>query len=98
MKVLILGSKGNLGSQLLHVFGDDNHEVIGWDKEDIDITDRDLIIKKIEEVKPSVVINTAAYNAVDNCEEEADFKQANGTQGTERGEKTTASEDFARPQ
>ncbi len=68
-KTLILGAKGNLGQQLVKVFSPDD-EVIAWDRGEIDITDRELILKKISDIKPELVINAAAYNAVDKCETE----------------------------
>ncbi len=68
-KVLILGSQGNLGSILVRDFSTD-YEVISWDKEDVDITDEDLVNHKIKEIKPDFIINTASYNAVDKCEED----------------------------
>ncbi|MBI4653305.1 dTDP-4-dehydrorhamnose reductase [Candidatus Kuenenbacteria bacterium] len=67
-KILILGAKGNLGAQLIKVFANGN-EVIGLDRGEIDITDRELILKKVDEVKPDLIINAAAYNAVDKCED-----------------------------
>ncbi len=67
MKILILGAKGNLGQQLVKVFSPDN-EVLGWDRGEIDITDRELVFKKTSDLKPELVINAAAYNAVDKCE------------------------------
>lgn len=76
MKVLILGAKGNLGVQLQKVFEIDN-ELVVWDKEEVDITDRGLILKKIEDISPDIIINSAAYNAVDKCEEnEEEFQLA----------------------
>jgi dTDP-4-dehydrorhamnose reductase len=69
MRILILGAKGNLGGQLVKVFGSEENEVIAWDREEIDITDRDLVVKKVNDLKPAVVINAAAYNSVDKCEE-----------------------------
>lgn len=69
MKILILGANGNLGEQLVKVFTKKNNEVIAWDRGEIDITDRELILKKVQDLKPSIIINTAAYNAVDKCEE-----------------------------
>jgi len=69
MRILILGAKGNLGQQLVKVFTDD-HEVIAWDRGEIDITDKDLVLKKVSDVKPDIIVNAAAYNAVDKCEEE----------------------------
>ncbi len=68
MKVLITGAKGNLGLQLQKAFSD--CEVAAWDSEELDITDREEVIKKISLIKPDVVINAAAYNAVDKCEED----------------------------
>ncbi|MFA6306899.1 MAG: dTDP-4-dehydrorhamnose reductase [Patescibacteria group bacterium] len=66
-KILILGAKGNLGQQLVKVFAVGN-EVIAWDRGEIDVSDRELILKKLADVKPELVINAAAYNAVDKCE------------------------------
>ncbi len=70
MKIIILGSKGNLGHQLQEVFiQDDKYQVFAWDKNDCDITDKDKLSRKINKVKPSIIINATAYNAVDKCEE-----------------------------
>jgi len=68
MKILILGANGNLGCQLVKVFNADSNDVIAWDRGEIDITDHELILKKIDDLKPNLVINAAAYNAVDKCE------------------------------
>ena len=57
-----------MGVQLVKVFEDGN-DVTAWDREEIDITDEQLVKKKISDIKPDVVINAAAYNAVDKCEE-----------------------------
>ena len=66
-KILILGAKGNLGGQLVKVFQAD-YNIIAWDKEEIDITDKELVFKKVGDIKPDIIINAAAYNAVDKCE------------------------------
>lgn len=72
-----MGSKGNLGSQLVKIFSaDKDYKVIAWDREEIDITDKELVFKKMKELKPDIVINAAAYNAVDKCEEEKEFELA----------------------
>ncbi len=67
-KILILGAKGNLGAQLVKVFNGSN-DVTAWDREEIDITDKELILNKTRAIKPDLIINAAAYNAVDKCEE-----------------------------
>lgn len=67
--VLILGAKGNLGGELVDIFSSD-HNVVAWDREEIDITDRDLVIKKAGDIQPDIIINAAAYNDVDKCEQD----------------------------
>ncbi|MCK5211213.1 dTDP-4-dehydrorhamnose reductase [Candidatus Parcubacteria bacterium] len=67
-KVLILGARGNLGSQLIPVFKRD-YEVIAWDRDEIDITDFKQLEKSVRAVEPDIIINAVAYNAVDKCEE-----------------------------
>lgn len=69
-KVLIIGSKGMLGQELVKAFKHDKeYKVIAWDREDIDITKEKEVAKKVGFTKPNIIINAAAYNAVDKCEE-----------------------------
>lgn len=76
-KILILGAKGMLGYDLAGVFKDNNPVL--WDKEDLDITNKDQVRAKFQELKPDVVINAAAYTAVDDCESNKDLAiQVNG--------------------
>lgn len=63
-KTLILGAKGMLGRDLCTVFPD----AIKWDYDELDITDKNLVFKKITSLKPSLVINAAAYTNVDGAE------------------------------
>lgn len=71
MKIIILGSKGMLGNALQEEFKDS--EVFAFDKEDLDITNENQLRTKIEEIKPEVIINATAINAVDNIEIDASF-------------------------
>lgn len=81
-KVLILGVKGNLGGQLIKIFSESEYKVIGWDKEEIDITHKELILRKVGKIKPAIIINAVAYNAVDKCEEdEGEFALAQKLNG-----------------
>ena len=74
--VLILGAKGMLGQALVRCYGEDEgYRVIGWDIEDIDVTDFPEAERKIREVSPAVILNAIAYNAVDQCEENDDEYQ-----------------------
>ena len=69
-KVLILGSKGNLGTQLMKVFKKDkNFKLVGWDREELDFLEFDKLEKEIKKEKPEIIINATGYNNVDGCEE-----------------------------
>ena len=67
MKILILGHKGMLGSDLMLRMGV-AHDVTGKDVGDFDITVEDDCGRVIAECSPDVVINAAAYTNVDGCE------------------------------
>jgi len=69
-KILILGAKGMLGSDLKKVFTGAN--VTTWDKDEIDITIRETLEKKINSLKPDIIINAAAYTDVDGAEDNED--------------------------
>ncbi|WP_410507585.1 dTDP-4-dehydrorhamnose reductase [Methanosarcina hadiensis] len=65
IKTLIIGSNGMLGSDLCRVFPD----AVKLTHKDLDITNREQVIESILKIKPSVVINAAAYTDVDGCED-----------------------------
>ena len=67
MKILLLGHKGMLGSDLLTQMRL-HHEVVGMDQDEIDITSAADCAKAIEDTAPQIVINAAAYTNVDACE------------------------------
>ena len=75
MKILILGGQGNLGTQLTKTFSVD-YEVISWDRSELDVLDFTLLSEKIKNIKPSLIINTVAYNAVDKCEDKKEYELA----------------------
>lgn len=68
-KYLITGAKGQLGSDLINQLKERGFEAVGTDIDDTDITDKDSVMKKFEEVKPNVVIHCAAWTAVDAAED-----------------------------
>lgn len=69
--IIILGSHGMLAQDVASVFSDCN--LILWDRDELDITDKDLVIKNITEINPDVIINCAAYTNVDKAEEEKEL-------------------------
>jgi len=64
--IIILGGQGMLGQDLAKVFAE--HNPLVWDKADLDITDGDAVKKRFAQMQPKLVINAAAYNAVDDIE------------------------------
>ncbi|HAJ27503.1 MAG TPA: dTDP-4-dehydrorhamnose reductase [Syntrophus sp. (in: bacteria)] len=71
MKILVLGHKGMLGTDLMWRLGV-AHEVTGKDVGDFDITSPESCRQVITEIKPDVVINAAAYTNVDGAEKDGD--------------------------
>ncbi|WP_283389736.1 dTDP-4-dehydrorhamnose reductase [Methanobrevibacter woesei] len=67
MKVLITGSNGMLGHDLIDVL-DGKHELIKTTSKSLDITDEDKVKDYIVNENPDIVINSAAYTDVDGCE------------------------------
>jgi len=72
MKILLTGSNGQVGFELknkLSALG----EVIATDREELDLTNLDAIKNFIDQTRPDIIINSAAYTAVDKAESEADL-------------------------
>lgn len=80
MKILITGSNGMLGHDLIEVLKD-SHELVLTTSKTLDITDRENTIKCIVENKPDIVINSAAYTDVDGCETNQDLAYAVNGEG-----------------
>src|SRR2546425_10337536 len=68
MKVVVIGANGQLGSDLAKTMNDWN--LIPLTHADVDIGDFIRIWKILTEAEPDVVINTAAFHRVDECEDQ----------------------------
>lgn len=69
--MLVIGAKGMLGAEFVRQLrGREGQEVIGWGRQDLDITNEAEVMQKINALKPSVIFNCAAYNNVDKAEDE----------------------------
>jgi len=71
MHVLILGANGMLGRALQKQFEAD--QVVNWDRNELDITDRDQVLEHLPICEPDLVINAAAYTDVEKAEAEEDL-------------------------
>ncbi|RJP23544.1 MAG: dTDP-4-dehydrorhamnose reductase [Candidatus Abyssobacteria bacterium SURF_5] len=70
MKTLLIGADGQLGSDLKKVYPPD--ELIPLNRPDLDICDYAAVDDILAEHQPHIVINTAAYHRVDECEQYPD--------------------------
>ena len=80
MNILITGAGGQLGQDCIRVM-QGAHDVHGYTSRQLDITDRKQVQREINARHPAVVVNCAAYTAVDNCETEAEACSAVNEQG-----------------
>lgn len=84
MKILLIGAKGQLGSQIMHIIKNGkselgsvpaevlNAEIIETDVDTLDITNLQIVKESVKTNMPDVVINCAAFTNVDGCEENYD--------------------------
>ena len=75
MKILVTGANGQVGQEF--ILGDladrYNVEIIGYDKSSLNIADLTSVQTVLNKEKPDVVINTAAYTAVDKAEDDVEL-------------------------
>ena len=79
MKILLIGAKGQLGSQIMHIIKNGkselgsvpaevlNAEIIETDVDTLDITNLQMVKESVKTNMPDVVINCAAFTNVDGC-------------------------------
>ena len=72
MRVLLLGAGGQLGMQLAKTLKDEV-ELTAHTRAEVDFTDADALRSAIRAAKPEIVINAAAYTAVDKAESEPEL-------------------------
>lgn len=80
MKILVTGAAGMLGRDLMLAAGNAGHDVVGFGRRELDVTDAAAVEKKFDLERPDIVINSSAWTDVDGAEEaeEAAFA-VNGT-------------------
>lgn len=77
MKILVTGSKGQVGQSLVRLLELRNDvEFIALDRDKLDITNKQEVDSVVVAFSPDVVINAAAYTAVDKAESETQLAAA----------------------
>ena len=81
MKVLVLGAGGQVGRELCRLSWPARCEIAALDRAGLDIAERDAVFAAVERQRPDIVVNAAAYTAVDRAENERDAAWAGNCTG-----------------
>ncbi len=76
MHVLVTGSNGQVGRELMDRGLRYGMTLDGVDIEDLDISDSAAVLEKIRDMNPAMLVNAAGYTAVDQAETDADTAYA----------------------
>ncbi len=78
-RILLTGKNGQIGWELQRTLATLG-EVVAVDRHAMDLANPDAIRRTVREIKPALIVNAAAYTAVDKAESESDLAMAiNGT-------------------
>jgi len=84
MKILLIGDKGQVGREVQELAETRNIPVVGFDIDNLDITDKQQVNSAFAKCSDfNMVINAAAYTAVDQAEDEPDKAYAVNCDGVE---------------
>ena len=75
MKILLLGKNGQVGWELQRTLAPLG-EIVAPGRKELDLSEPDAIRSFVRSMKPDLVVNAAAYTAVDKAEEEPDLAMA----------------------
>src|SRR3954467_15555910 len=75
-RIALIGGNGQLGSDLTRIWADSKlgrggMELISLTHAEFEVTDQDRVRSVLSGIQPSLVINTAAFHRVDDCEKQA---------------------------
>ena len=82
MKVLVTGTKGQLGYDVVNELEKRGHTAVAVDIEEMDITDAVSVERVITEAEVEAVIHCAAYTAVDAAEDNVEICRRVNAEGT----------------
>jgi len=72
MRILVTGSTGQLGSEVVRSFSQSGHEIIAPARQELDFLNPDEVADRVRRLQPDWVINCAAYTQVDRAESEVE--------------------------
>jgi dTDP-4-dehydrorhamnose reductase len=83
MRILVTGCNGQIGYELQRLSEQSEHDWLCLDRAGLDISDQVSVNKVVVDFSPDIVINAAAYTAVDKAESEVDLALAVNARGPE---------------
>src|SRR5947208_5815666 len=81
MKLLVLGAGGQVGHELCRLAWPAGYSIAAFDRDGVDIALREEVFAAVARERPDIVINAAAYTAVDRAESEPDIAWAGNCTG-----------------
>src|SRR5580765_8319725 len=72
LRILLTGGNGQIGWELGRILPSVG-EIFAFDHASLDLATPDQIVDRVREVKPDLIVNAAAYTAVDRAESEPDL-------------------------
>jgi dTDP-4-dehydrorhamnose reductase len=81
MKLLVTGAGGQVGHELSRLAWPAGYAIAACDRARLDITDRAAVFAALGRERPDIVVNTAAYTAVDRAESETEAAWAANRDG-----------------
>ncbi|MCO1334474.1 dTDP-4-dehydrorhamnose reductase [Microbulbifer sp. OS29] len=81
-KILITGKNGQLGCELQNLCPDE-FEMVAMARKELDISNSSAVLKAVEQAQPDIIINAAAYTAVDRAEQEREAAFSVNARGAE---------------
>lgn len=81
MKILVTGAHGQLGTDIMQILSSE-HEIYGFARQELNITDQQTTFEIIQQIKPDAVIHAAAYTKVDQAESDPELSYSVNAYGT----------------
>lgn len=72
MKALILGARGQVGTDIVLTAPLYNIQALAYGSKELDVTDLEALERVVHQLQPDIIINASAYTAVDKAESESE--------------------------
>src|SRR5437773_11748300 len=70
MKLVVIGANGQLGSDVVAAFSANGDDVAQLTHSDSEVADLDSVSRALRDLRPQLVVNTAAMHHLETCERE----------------------------